>query len=111
MQIYMRLKTRDGKLSFEQINEETFARRDKAIDENGEQRFVKDEYIRLDNSRTELKLSNISTSEVGWVARLMNATLPVGSNPDFIRPLGPVMFRDRNRTIMITPNGEIFKKA
>lgn len=111
MEIYMRLKTRDGKLAFEQVNEETFARRHKAVDDSNEQRYVADEYLRIDGQRTEVKLTNISTSEIGWIARLMNTTLPTGSNPDFVRPIGPVRFRNGKSVVMITPSGEVFKRA
>lgn len=108
---YLRLLTKDSKLKLEEVNEETFSLRKSAIADDGSPRFINDEYVKIEGNQLELTLKNIPCSDVGWIARLMNITTPTGTNPDFIRPLGPVKFKRGKTTILITPTGEVFKRA
>lgn len=111
MKIYLRLLTQDSRLKLEEVNDATFQRRSAALADDGTKRFIDDQYVKVDGSGAEITLKGIATAEIGWVARLMNATIPTGTNQDFIRPLGPVRFKSRKSTILITPNGEVFKRT
>lgn len=111
MKIYLRLLTQDSRLKLEEVNDATFQRRNDALADDGTKRFIADQYIKVDGSGVEMTLKGIACSEIGWVARLMNVTTPTGCNPDFVTPLGAVRFKSRKSTILITPNGEIFKRA